>query len=117
MDVKTKPFIVAMIEDISAINNLDEILNVRGLDAILIGPYDLSCSLKITGKFNHPRFKSALNKIISKTKKKNIILGLHILKRSMKEVKAHIKKGFKVIPYGTDAALLNHSISKSFQTK
>ena len=55
MDVKTKPFIVAMIEDISAINNLDEILNVRGLDAILIGPYDLSCSLKITGKFNPPK--------------------------------------------------------------
>lgn len=117
MDVKTKPFIVAMIEDISAINNLDEILNVRGLDAILIGPYDLSCSLKITGKFNHPRFKSALNKIIHKTKKKKITLGLHILKRSMKEVKAHIKKGFKFIPYGTDASLLNHSISKSFQTK
>ena len=49
--------IIAMIENQSAVKNIDKILSVKGLDAIFIGPYDLSASLKLTGQFDHPRFK------------------------------------------------------------
>ena len=104
-----------MIENTEGIKNLDEILSVQGLDAILVGPYDLSSSLKITGKFNHPRFKKAIKKIIDKTKKKKITLGIHVLQTSIKEVRAQFRKGFKFIPYGTDALLLNKSIINSLK--
>ena len=112
---KIKPILIAMIESTDGIKNLDEILSVRGLDAILVGPYDLSSSLKITGKFNHPHFKKAIKQIIDKTKKKKITLGIHVLQTSIKEVKAQFRKGFKFIPYGTDALLLNKSINNSFK--
>ena len=112
---KIKPILIAMIENIEGIKNLDEILSVQGLDAILVGPYDLSSSLKITGQFNHPRFKKAIKQIIDKTKKKKITLGIHVLQTSIKEVKAQFRKGFKFIPYGTDALLLNKSIINSFK--
>ena len=112
---KIKPILIAMIESTDGIKNLDEILSVRGLDAILVGPYDLSSSLKITGKFNHPHFKKAIKLIIDKTKKKKITLGIHVLQTSIKEVKAQFRKGFKFIPYGTDALLLNKSINNSFK--
>jgi len=45
------PLLVAMIEQISAVNDLEKILQVQGLDAILIGPYDLSASMGLTAKF------------------------------------------------------------------
>ena len=112
---KIKPILIAMIENTEGIKNLDEILSVQGLDAILVGPYDLSSSLKITGKFNHPLFKKAIKQIIDKTKKKKITLGIHVLQTSIKEIKTQFRKGFKFIPYGTDALLLNKSIINSFK--
>ncbi len=114
---KTKPLLIAMIENKEGVENLDDILSVKGLDAILIGPYDLSSSLKLTGKFNHPKFLSALKLIKLKAKKKNIPVGIHVLQNKFKYVKDYLKRGFKFVPYGTDAHLLNHSISESFKTK
>ena len=43
---------------INAIKDLHNILQVKGLDAILIGPYDLSASMGITGQFDKPEFES-----------------------------------------------------------
>ena len=105
-----------MIENSEGMKNLEDILSVQGLDVILVGPYDLSSSLKITGKFEHPLFKRAIKQIIDKTKKKNTALGIHVLQTSIKEVKAQLKRGFKFIPYGTDALLLNKSITNSFNS-
>ena len=55
-----KILIVAQIENIQAIENIDNILKVEGLDAILIGPYDLSGSMNLTGRFDHPQFIKSL---------------------------------------------------------
>jgi len=46
--------IIAHIEGVEGINNLNEILSVSGIDVIFIGPYDLSQSLGIPGEVNHP---------------------------------------------------------------
>ena len=45
--------IIAHIEGVEGINNLEEILSVAGIDVIFIGPYDLSQSLGIPGQINH----------------------------------------------------------------
>ena len=60
---KFKPIIVAMIETKSAVENLDKILQLDGLDAIFIGPYDLSASYNITGKFKSKKFQNILKQI------------------------------------------------------
>ena len=46
-----------------------KILSVKGLDAILIGPYDLSASLGSPGNFKTTKFKNAINNIIKECKK------------------------------------------------
>src|SRR5688572_3276064 len=51
--------LIANIESVPAIENLDEICAVPGLDAVLIGPHDLSCSLGIPEQYEHPRFNEA----------------------------------------------------------
>ena len=58
-----------MIENVKALENLDNILKTKYLDAIFIGPYDLSASLGIPGDFNNKIFINAIKKIKEKCKK------------------------------------------------
>ena len=53
-DINSGPIVVVQIEHIEAVDNLKEILSVSGVDAFIIGPYDLSCSMGIPGE---PEFK------------------------------------------------------------
>ena len=68
-----------MIENINSVKRLEKILSVKGLDAILIGPYDLCASMGITGKFKNTKFKSVINKIKKIAKKYKIPCGIHII--------------------------------------
>ena len=108
---------IAMIESIEGVKNLEEILDVKGLDAILIGPYDLSSSLGITGKFNHKKFKDTVLYIKKISRKKNIPVGVHVLENNPKVLKNYMNAGFSFLPYCTDAMLLNKAINSSFKKK
>ena len=105
-----KPFIIAQIESIKGVDNLDSILKVKGLDAIFIGPYDLSASLKVMGNFNSKKFKETITKIIYKSKRAKIPYGIHLIKSDEKDLKKLIKKGFKIIACSTDSVILNEGI-------
>jgi 2-dehydro-3-deoxyglucarate aldolase len=100
------PLIIAMIENVESIKNLKEILNVRGLDGILIGPYDLSASLGVTGDFKNKKFKEHIDLIIKECKKKSIPFGFHQVSPSKKELKNLIKRGCTFIPYSIDSVFL-----------
>ena len=102
----SSPFIVAQIEHIDAINNLDNILNVDGLDAVFIGPYDLSASLNKTGDFNNQNFKLAINKFESFCAKYDIAFGIHIVIPDKNELLKKIDSGYLFNGYGTDAMFL-----------
>ena len=78
-DKGSGPVVVVQIEHIDAVENLEKILNVDGVDAFIIGPYDLSCSMGIPGEFNNPKFKEIMNVIIKVGNKLNAISGLHVV--------------------------------------
>ncbi len=105
-----RPIIIAMIENIKSIKNLDNILKLKTLDAILIGPYDLSASLGKPGAFNNKKFTRAVNEIKKKCKKFKKPVGLHIVDPSTNLLKKRIKEGFKFLPFGIDTVLLNKSL-------
>jgi len=75
------------IESVPALEALDEILAVPGLDGVLIGPHDLSCSLEVPEDYDHPRFAEAMQQIITKARARNIGVGIHNLPRIDQEVK------------------------------
>jgi 2-dehydro-3-deoxyglucarate aldolase len=106
------PFLVAMIENIHACNNIEEILSVEGLDAILIGPYDLSASLGITANFDHPDFISAMDQILKSSNDANIAAGIHVVAPSISELKARIDEGYLFIPYSIDTVMLRNEVEK-----
>ena len=81
-----------------------------------IGPYDLSASLGIAGKFNNPKFKKNIKEILKKAKNKNISCGIHIVNPDSHLLKQHLKNGFKFIAYGMDTTFLREG-SKIFKLK
>jgi len=74
-----EPLLIAMIENIHAVENMDSICAVEGLDAILIGPYDLSASMGLTADFENPSFISTIEFILTCCQKSAIASGIHIV--------------------------------------
>ncbi|MDP7197467.1 MAG: aldolase/citrate lyase family protein, partial [SAR202 cluster bacterium] len=104
-----EPLLVAQIEHIKAVNNLENILKVEGLDAIMVGPYDLSASMNITGEFDNRDFISIMGKILKQCKKYNIPCGDHIVQPDPKLLEKRIKQGYQFIAYSTDGIFLYSS--------
>ncbi len=82
-------------------------MQVEGLDAIFIGPYDLSASLGITSSFDHPKFISAMQQILKLAKEYGIPAGIHVVQPSQKELLQRIDEGYTFIAYSIDAVILN----------
>lgn len=99
-------FVCVQIEHIKAVENLDEIFSVKGIDAAFIGPYDLSASMGITAQFEHPDYEKAWTKILNKCKEYNILPGIHVVQPQPEEVKQKIAAGFKMIAYSLDITMI-----------
>lgn len=102
-------FIVAQIEHIRAVENLEQILRAPRLDAIMVGPYDLSGSMGLTGRFEDPRFKETMDKIARICKKFDAIMGTHIVMPDPDELRIQIASGYRFIAYGIDSVFLWNS--------
>jgi 2-dehydro-3-deoxyglucarate aldolase len=101
------PLLVAMIEHHRAVADLEAILEVDGLDAILIGPYDLSASMGLTAQFEHPDFRATLEKIRVLATDKAIPAGVHVVAPSREQLQERLAEGYRFIAYSIDAVMLN----------
>lgn len=108
------PLLIAMIEHVRAIEALDEILAVEGLDAILIGPYDLSASMGLTAQFDHPDFCKAMGSIFDKSKIADVPIGVHVVKPNINELNSRISEGFRFVAYSIDSVFLADSAQLDF---
>ena len=96
----------AMIETAQALDNLDAILSVEGLDAIYIGPSDLSLALGCRPVFDDPDPKAvqAIEHILARAQAHGVVAGIH---NGVPEVAlARVAKGFRFVTVGSDARLL-----------
>ena len=100
------PIIIAMIENKKGVKNLNQILKVKGLDGILIGPYDLSASLNCPGDFQNNNFLKSISLIKNNSIKNNIPCGIHIVDTNIDELKKRIKEGYTFIGYSMDSTIL-----------
>ena len=99
--------IIAQIEHIDAINNLESILKVDGIDGTMIGPYDLSGSMGKPGKYNDKDVQDVLEKYKTISKKiKNKVMGYHVIEPDYKEVLKKINEGYNFISFSLDTLFL-----------
>ena len=112
--VAQAPLLVAMLENVQAVEELDSILAVDGLDAVLLGPYDLSASLGQTAKFEHPDYHRALKTILRQARSMSIPVGIHVVEPSLPELRLRIRQGFRFLPFSMDSVLLRKSLDRKF---
>jgi len=106
-DIEGGPVVVVQIEHIDAVANLKKILGVEGVDAFIIGPYDLSCSMGIPGEFDHPEFKQTIKNIIDIGQEAGAVSGLHVVEPDTNKLNEAIKAGHKFIAYSVDIRMLD----------
>lgn len=96
----------AMIETAQALDNLDQILSTEGLDAIYIGPSDLSIALGCKPVFDDldPKAAEAVDHILARAKAHGLVAGIH--NGTPEGALARIAKGFQFVTVSSDARLI-----------
>jgi 2-dehydro-3-deoxyglucarate aldolase len=107
LEESQEALVVAQIEHVDAVNNLESIVAVNGLDAIMVGPYDLSASLGITGDFENKKYLETLSRILAVCAKHKMPCGMHVVQPDTKMLEQRIREGYTFIAYGVDTVFLN----------
>jgi 2-dehydro-3-deoxyglucarate aldolase len=104
-----QPLLIAMIEHVNAVDDLDDILEVEGLDAIMIGPYDLSASMGLTAKFEERNFLDVIQIIKNKADRVKIPCGIHVVQPKKEELMRKLTDGYRFVAYSIDAVFLRYA--------
>jgi len=101
------------IESMPAVSRIDEILAVPGLDAVLIGPHDLSCSLGVPEQYSNPKFESTVDFIIQKARSHGIGAGIH-WQGKPERIERWFSLGLNLVIYSSDISSMSGNISEDF---
>lgn len=104
---------ICMIETVEALGNLDDILSTPGLDAIYVGPSDLSVSLGLPPNYDNPEptFTEAIDAILAGCAKHGVIAGAHC--GTPEIARKRIEQGFRFVQMADDAGALARSAAAS----
>lgn len=104
--VNKESVVVVQIEHIKAVENLSEILSVDGVDAFIVGPYDLSGSLGRPGEFDHKDVKAALKRVLEIAKEMDKMAGFHVVPPEAQALIEKAKAGYRFLGFSLDTLYL-----------
>jgi len=96
--------VIIQIEHIDAVNKIEEIVEVPGIDCFFIGPYDLSASLGKTGLINDPDVQNAILHVKQCVERAKVPLG--IFGATADAVNPYIRSGYTLIAVSMDTMML-----------
>lgn len=105
--------VIIQIEHIDAVNNIDDILSTPGIDAFMIGPYDLSGSLGKPGAFDNGEVKDALRKVMIAASRHNISAGFHSVSSNPDEARKRCEQGYNFLVFSLDTIFLSDAVCKA----
>ena len=94
--------VIAQIEHIDAVNNIEEIVTTDGIDGIIVGPYDLSGSMGIPGEYQKTNVQKALQKVEESCIKLGKSLGFHVIQSDASYLEEKINKGYNFLAFSLD---------------
>ena len=100
------------IESVAAVEVLDELLGVPGLDGVVIGPHDLSCSLGIPEQYDHPLFEEAVRDILRRCRRRELGAGIHFMGGADKLISWAREAGLNLIIHSADLNLFTETLQK-----
>jgi 4-hydroxy-2-oxoheptanedioate aldolase len=99
--------VIGMVEGVAGIRNLDEILEVEGVDVLFIGPYDLSQALGVLGDVENPLVLKEIEAIVAKCKSRNRTVGTFVDNIAM--AKRYKELGIKYLAYSVDVGIFSNA--------
>jgi 2-keto-3-deoxy-L-rhamnonate aldolase RhmA len=107
--INEQVLVLAQIEHYSAVEKIEEIVSVAGLDGVFLGPYDLSGSMGIVAQFDHPRMAEARRRVIEAARNAGKAIGIHEVRPEAGAAKALLNEGFNFIACCIDTIFLGTS--------
>ena len=114
LDIQRETFLIVQIETVQAVEQIDEILAVDGVDAALIGPNDLSIALGTPGQQDHPSVQEAIFKTIAACRAHQVIPAIHMSNLELASFWAG--QGMRLVSTGSDVAFLGRSAQAAVTT-
>ena len=99
--------VIIQAEHATAVENIESIVQVPGIDAIQLGPYDLSASMGRMGRIDDPEVMEAIDCILSASKAVGMPVGCFGVTASA--VRSDIERGCRLITIGVDALILGNA--------
>ena len=97
---------IANIESMPAVERLDDLLSIEGLDAAFIGPHDLSVNMGLPEQYDHPDFISTVRTIIQKAREHTLGVGIHFSLEPERQT-YWIKEGVNIVIHSSDMAIFS----------
>jgi 2-keto-3-deoxy-L-rhamnonate aldolase RhmA len=107
-------FLVVQIETKQALENIDSILSVPGVDAALVGPTDLSVSLGIAGKMTDPVLVAAIEKTMEACLRHKVYSAIHM--NDLELAAQWGKKGMRMVSFNSEVGLLAQAACQAVTT-
>ncbi|ABE52499.1 HpcH/HpaI aldolase family protein [Methanococcoides burtonii] len=107
--VEEELVIIAQIEHIEAVKNIEEIITTDGIDGVIIGPYDLSGSMGHPGEFYRKDVENAINDVLESCKRHNFPSGFHVIESDPHNLIQRIEQGCTFLAYSLDFFFLGDS--------
>lgn len=95
--------IIIQLEGQDALNNIDEIMDVEGIDILFIGPYDLSQSLGVTGDVRNPKVIEQMEFITKKARERNKVVGTFVDR--IEDISQWKEAGVQYLSYSVDVGI------------
>ncbi len=96
--------VIVQAEHVQAVENMESIVKVEGIDAVLLGPYDLSASLGRMGRIDDPAVIEAIDQVTRTCQAAGIPLGYFGV--SAQAVRPYIERGYSLIAAGVDTLMI-----------
>lgn len=106
-------YLILQLEGVEAVNNIEEIVAVEGIDIIFLGPYDLSQALGVGGQIDHPIVIEKLTGIISICKERQIKTG--VFTDRIDSAKEWVRLGVDYISFSVDVGILQDACKHIIQ--
>jgi 2-dehydro-3-deoxyglucarate aldolase/4-hydroxy-2-oxoheptanedioate aldolase len=109
-----RTMVICLIETARGVENVDAIAAVDGVDVCWLGHFDLTNFMGIPGAFDHPRYLAAVDAIVAACARHGRTAGFMAADEDW--ARRYRAKGFRMVAYGVDSALLQRELARGIAT-
>ncbi len=113
-DQSNETVVIAQLEGVEALGNLEGILEVPGIDVVFIGPYDLSQSLGMPGRIDHPDIERKMAEIIQRCRRRSVAVGTFV--DTVENARRWKAAGVQYLAYSVDVGVFYESCRRLLET-